>query len=59
MKKFKFKRKCPKCGQRDIANIFVKKGKFYLNADRHGVAADRDLIHRYCNICRYSWDERV
>jgi transposase-like protein len=55
MKKFKYKRKCPKCKQDDITNMFVKKGKF----DIRGIEADRDLIHRYCNLCRYSWNEKV
>ncbi len=58
MKKFKYKRKCPKCAQRDILNIFVRKGKFYVDI-HESREANRDLMHRRCNTCSYNWNEKT
>lgn len=59
MKKFKYKRNCPKCDQKDITNMFVKKGRFYLNIEKSAAEASRDLINRQCSICGYNWNEKV
>lgn len=59
MKKFKHKRKCPKCKQKDVLNTFVKKGSFYLDDNANGAEANRNLMHRRCNTCAYTWNEKV
>ena len=60
MKRFKYKRKCPKCGRHNISNTFVKKGGLYKDIKNgRGLGASRDLMYRHCNICAHTWDEKV
>ena len=60
MKKFKFKRKCPKCKQANVSNRFVKKGGIYFETTgRPAIKANRNLIQRCCDTCLYHWDEKA
>ncbi len=60
MKKFKYKRKCPKCKQHNISNTFVKKGSIYKDIrDGRGLRAPRDLMYRKCWVCNWTWEEKV
>ena len=59
MIKFEHNRKCPKCGQSDIVNEFVKRGdRYYRGGDTYRPEAKRDLIHRHCRNCHYCWNEK-
>ena len=50
-------RPCPKCGQKDIANRFIKKHD--MLDDEYGsiTRADKDIMRRYCRNCQYVWYE--
>jgi ssDNA-binding Zn-finger/Zn-ribbon topoisomerase 1 len=58
LKTYEHNAKCEKCGQGDISNRFVQKGKRLGDYDSLlPWTAEQDVIRRYCRNCGYEWVE--
>lgn len=58
MEIYKHNRLCPKCGQDMIRNAFRAQGDRISYEISKTDIAKEELIHRTCQNCRWSWDER-
>jgi len=57
METYKHSRKCPKCGQSYINDVFYKEGERYC--DNFFKYSNEDIIRRTCQNCHYSWNEKA
>ncbi len=58
MEKYLHKRKCPKCGQKDIYDHFVEKGERIDDSFLDPFdTTNKDIIRRYCRNCSWKWSE--